>query len=152
MQRIPLTVAVACLLAGGCRDTLAPVQFTGSYLLASVNGAALPATIASKPASCSTTIDVATLTLADGAFDLFLSRTVTCPSLNGVHSFDQIGGGLAVDGSTLTLRAIDPTSPSASVMSMSVTVAGSSATLMLPPGALGLSGATTMLFGQRQPL
>jgi len=152
LQRIPLTVAAACLLAGGCRGTLAPVQFTGSYLLASVNGAALPATIASKPSGCSTTVDVATLTLADGAFYLLLSRTVTCPSLTGVHTFDQIGGGLAVDGSTLTLRAIDPTSPSATVISMAVTVTGSDATLTLPPGALGLSGATTMLFGQRQPL
>lgn len=140
-----LIIAVA---AAGCTEPLSPSRFVGTYQLSAVNGTALPVTVAALPGTCTTQFSFGRLTLADGAFTFAYFYADACPGGQfGTSGMTSFGGGLTVEGQTVVLRAIDPTSPTQSVIEAHFTISGSEGALVVPAGALQLASSTTFNFG-----
>jgi len=148
MKRDTLALIAVTSLLTGCSDTLSPSRFVGTYQLSAVNGAGLPVTVAALPSTCTTRFSFGRLTLADGAFTFAYSYANACPgSQFGTSGLNSVGGGLTVQGQTVVLRAIDPTSPTQSVIEARFIISGSEGALVVPAGALQLASATTFNFG-----
>jgi hypothetical protein len=142
-----LVLVGALTLAPACTEPLSPSQFVGTYTLTGVNSSRLPVIVAALPDGCTTSFSFGTLSLADGAFSLWYISGFGCPGVGTATSATiSFGGSLTVQGRTLVLHAIDPTSPTHAMMEARVTIAGAEADLTVPAGALYVASATTLNF------
>jgi hypothetical protein len=136
----------ALVVAPGCTEALSPSQFAGTYQFTGVNSNRLPVTVSALPDSCTAQFSFGQLRLADGAFSFYYTVAYGCPGFATAVGQSSFGGALTVQGRTLVLRAIDPTSSTQAVIEGRLTITGSEADLVLPAGALDLASATTLNF------
>lgn len=150
-----------CSSLVACQDALAPADlapadFVGYYRLRTVNESQLPVVVTSLPPGCSTSFRFGSMFLADGPFSMVLFMPQDCPALaaGGVYTpFGpfEFGGGLSVEGRSLRLRWVDPTSASGGTLEAVIAIYGLDAVLTLPPGTLKVATATSLRFGPRKP-
>jgi len=151
MRRNPTPLLLLCTSLLACQDTLGPSDFVGYYPLESINESALPGTVPALPAGCAVTFQYGSMFLADGAFSIYLYMSEACPGFpTGLRS-QEFGGALAVQGQSLRLHAVDPTSPSGATFDATIVLAGTDAVLTLPINALSVAAPTTLRFGPRKP-
>jgi hypothetical protein len=146
MKPSAIVLIGALVLAPACTEPLSPSQFAGTYQFMGVNNNPLPVTIPALPDSCTAQFSFGQLHLADGAFSFYYTVAYGCPGLPTAVGQSSFGGALTVQGRTLVLRAIDPTSPTQAVIEGRITITGSEADLVLPAGALDLASPTTLNF------
>jgi len=154
MNRLRSTLALvfATMACGEATTPLDPQTYVGQYTLTTVNGLTAPQTVATSPQGCSATFRYGSLTLANDVFALDLFGVWgACPGVYAVLGNRTIGGGLEVDQRTLLLRAVDPTSPSGTVMRFEGRSSGSEVELSFPPGAMKLADTTTLGFRRTVP-
>ncbi len=144
MRARVLTLLLAAVILG-CQDGLSPRDYSGTFMLMSINSNDLPTSQPSNIPGCTSSIDDGFITLNDGVFAMTLSRTFACPGAASLHSYDQMGGSLS-SGPTLTLRAMDPTRTGTPVTDMIALIDNSNLSLRIPEGALGFGAATQLTF------
>ncbi len=145
MRARVMTLLLAAVMLG-CQDGLSPREYSGTFVLMSINSNDLPTSQPSSISGCTSSIDDGFITLNDGVFAMTLSRTFACPGSTGVHSYDQVGGSLSSGPTFLTLRAMDPTRAGTPVTDMIAVIDNSNISLRVPEGALGFGAATQLTF------
>ena len=151
MRALSVHLLVLCSSLIACRDALAPSGFVGYYPLRAVNEDSLPGVVPSLPAGCTIGFQYGSMFLADGAFSIYLYTAEACPGMSTGVGSREFGGGLSVQGESLRLHAVDPTSPYGATFDATIVIDGSDALLTLPPGALTVAASTSLRFGPRRP-